>query len=192
MSRGLTTAQLAAIADESVRRAFAVELEFDSGFSRVVTAPYDIEIDGDTYTGGLMAGVSDVEEASELGAVSMTVALAGIPRDAINIALDEPFQNRPATVWLVLFDTAWAPIDPILLFRGRIDQMAIDLGATAKVTLSLSSRLLDWERARGGRYSDEEQQAAYPNDFGLQAAAAMATKELTWPSRDWFRNHPNA
>lgn len=191
MSRGLTTAQINALTAETVRRAFAVELEFDSGTSRIVTAPHDIVLDGNTFIGGTIAGISEIEESAELGASSISAVLAGIPRDAITLALNEPFQNRPATVWLVVFDDAWVPLDPIVLFRGRIDEMVIDLGATARVSVTLSNRLVDWERPNLRRYSDEEQQARHAGDFGFQYAAAMATKEITWPSKEWFRHHPN-
>lgn len=116
--------------------------------------------------------------------------LSGIPRDAIATALAESYQNRPATVWLVLFDDDWAPIDPVVIFRGRIDQMIIELGATARVTVTLSSRLLDWERPRLKRYSDEEQQRDHTGDVGLQYASAVETFDITWPNKEWFRNHP--
>lgn len=190
MSRGLTTAQVNALTDEAVRRALAIALEFDGGTSRVTTAPHDITLDGETFVGGLLAEISAPEEVSELGATSMTAVLAGIPRDAIATALAESFQNRPATVWLVLFDANWAPIDPVVIFRGRIDQMVIELGQTAKVTVTLSSRLLDWERPRIKRYSDEEQQAEHAGDVGLQYASAVETFEITWPAKEWFRSHP--
>lgn len=190
MSRGLTTAQVNAATAETVRTALAIALEFDSGTSRVTTAPYSLTLDGETFVGGLLADISAAEETSELGATSMTATLAGIPRDAIATALTESYQNRPATVWLVLFDADWVPIDPIVIFRGRIDQMIIDLGATAQVSVIMSSRLLDWERPRLRRYSDEEQQHEHAGDVGLQYASAVETWDLTWPSKDWFRNHP--
>jgi len=183
MSRGLTSGQIIAVTAENVRRVFALSMEFDGGTSRIVTAPHDIVIDGDTFTGGLLAEISGVEESAELSASTLTGVLSGIPTDAITIALSEPYQGRRATLWLVPMDDDWQPIDPIVVFQGRMDQMEIELGDTARVTLTMSNRLVDWERARVLRYSHEEQLQRHPGDVGLQYAAAMETKEVTWPNR---------
>lgn len=188
--RGMTSPQIAAVTGETVRRALAIAIEFDSGTTRIVTAPYDIDIDGDTFVGGLAAEISSVEETADISAATMTGVLSGIPNDAIAIAMTEPFQGRPATVWLVPFDEDWAPIDPIVIFRGRVDQMEIEMGDTARVSVTLSNRLLDWDRARVKRYSHEEQLQRHSGDVGLQYAASMVNKEVIWPGRGWFRKHP--
>jgi len=181
--RGLTSGQIAAVTGEVVRRVFAIEMGFDSGTSRIVTAPYDIVIDGNTFIGGKAAALSGIEEVSEMQASTMTGELSGIPIDAISIALDEPFQGRPVTVWMVPLDADWAPIDPIVLFRGLIDQMEVEIGDTAKVVARFVNRLASWELPRIQRYSDEEQQQAYPGDFFFQHAAAIENREVTWPNR---------
>jgi len=183
MSRGLTSGQITAVTAENVRRVYALAMEFDSGTSRIVTAPHDIVIDGNTFTGGLLAEMSSAEESAELSASTLTGVLSGIPTDAIAIALDEPYQGRRATFWLVPMDDNWASTDPIVVFQGRMDQMEIELGDTARVTLTMSNRLVDWERPRIIRYSHEEQLQRHPGDVGLQYAAAMETKEVTWPNR---------
>lgn len=181
--RGLTSEQITAVTGEAVRRVFAIEMGFDSGTSRIVTAPYDIVIDGNTFIGGKAAALSGIEEVSEMQASTMTGELSGIPVDAISIALDEPFQGRPVTVWMVPMDADWAPIDPVLLFRGLIDQMEVEIGDTAKVVCRFVNRLASWELPRIQRYSDEEQQQAHPGDFFFQHAAAMESREVTWPNR---------
>lgn len=184
MSRGITSEQIAAVTAENVRRVFALAMEFDSGTSRIVTAPHDILIDENTFTGGKLVEISPIEETVELSASTMTGTLSGIPTDAISIALTEAYQGRQATLWMVLMDQYWQQsIDPIVIFQGRMDQMEIELGDTARVTLTMSNRLVDWERPRVLRYSHEEQLQRHPGDVGLQYAAAMETKEVTWPNR---------
>lgn len=181
--RGLTSEQITAVTAETVRRAFAIAMEFDSGTSRIVTAPYDIVLDGETFVGGKLAAISGIEEASELQASSMTGELSGIPTDIISVALDEPFQGRRVTVWFVPMDEDWAPIDPFILFRGLIDQMEVEIGETAKVVARFINRLATWEMPRIQRYSDEEHQQAHPGDLFFQHAAAMENREVTWPNR---------
>jgi len=190
MSRGLTSEQLAAVAEEVVRCAYLITLTLDSGTTRVTTAPADVTIDGNTWLGGKAVEVSGIDEASDTSAAQITAALSGIPTDMIMTVLSEPLQNRRAEVSLVLFDADWVPLDPIVLFRGRIDQSEITLGSTARVALTITNHLADWSRAKLRRFSDEEHQARHAGDLGFQTAAAMATREIVWPNKTWFRNHP--
>lgn len=191
MSRGLTTEQLEAIAEESPRIAYLLALHLDSATTRVTTAPYDLTIGADTYLGGKVVEISGVEEPSDISASQLTAGLSGIPADLMVTALGEPMQNRKAILSLVLFDSDWAPLDPIVLFRGRIDQVELTLGTTGKVVVTMTNHLVDWSRPCLRRFSDEEHQARYPGDFGFKTAAAMATREIIWPGKNWFRNHPN-
>lgn len=191
MSRGMTTDVINRVTSETPRRVLAIELDFDSGVSRITTAPFDVTFDGDTYVGvGIAGRVSAVEESGELAAYSLSMELSGIPRDAIALALTEPYQNRPATVWEVVLDDDDQPIDgPIIAFRGLMDIMTVDFGDTATVTLQCTNRLADWERPKITRYSDEDQQRLHPGDVGCQYAAAMENREVVWPAKAWFRNH---
>lgn len=193
MSRGMTTAAINAVLAEAAYRTVAAELVFDSAPVRIVGAPYSITIDGHEFLGvGLLGKIGVAEEGADLQAYSMTLELSGIPRDAIAAALTEPYQGRPATVWDVPMDEDFQPVaDPVIIFRGRMDMMTVDIGAMANVSMTLLNRLADWDRPRMLRYSDVEQQRLHPGDLGLQYAAAMENKEIVWPARGWFQKHPN-
>jgi hypothetical protein len=187
MSRGLTAAALTAVSGETVSRTLAVELSFPSGFARFCGAPFDLTIGGATFTGvGQLGNVSAAEESAELRAYGLTVRLSGIPRDNIASALTEAYQGRPATVWEVPLDADWRPVaDPVLIFRGRMDQMDIALGDTAAVTVRLENRLADWERARVRRYTDEDQQRRHAGDLFFRFLPATVEKEIIWPARSF-------
>jgi len=196
MSRGMTSAAIAAVTGEVARACYAVQLEFDGGVSRITTAPHDIvfNVEGspETFPGvGMLGAISATEESGELASYSLTLTLSAIPRDIISVALTEPYQGRPATVWVVLFDDSWQVVDaPTVIFRGRMDVMVVDLGDTASVTLTCINRLADWERSKMLRYSDEDQRRLHPGDVGCQYAAAMVERTVDWPSAAWFRSHP--
>jgi hypothetical protein len=66
-----------------------------------------------------------------------------------------------------------------------MDQMSIDLGETAAVTVRLENRMADWERPRVRRYTDEDQQRAYPGDLGFQFLTATVDKDIVWPGSNW-------
>lgn len=190
MSRGLTSAAATAATAEIVTRTVAVDLDFPSGVVRVNGSPVAITIGGHEYLGiGGLGGISTAEESAELQAYGLSVSLTGIPRDAIALAVGEAYQNRRATVWEVLLDRAtWQPIaDPVVVFRGRMDQMNVRLGEVATVEVRLENRLVDWERPRIRRYTSEDQQVAHPTDRGFEFVSDTAEQEITWPAASFFR-----
>lgn len=190
MSRGLTTAAATAATSEIVARTVAVELDFPSGFVRVNGSVASVVIGGNEFIGiGGLGGISAAEESAELQAYGLSVSLSGIPRDAIALALVEAYQNRPATVWEVLLNRdTWQPIaDPVVIFRGRMDQMNVSLGQTATVEVRLENRLVDWERPRIRRYTSEDQQVLHPTDRGFEFVTDVAEREIVWPAASFFR-----
>ena len=73
--------------------------------------------------------------------------------------------------------------DPMLAFRGRIDTQDISLGKEANIAVNIESRLIDWERPRVRRYTNEDQQDLHSGDKGLEFVSQMVEKEITWPGR---------
>lgn len=188
MTRGLSSAAQAAIAEEVVVRSVAVALDFPAGVARWNSSPADIVIEGETFLGvGALGTISAAEEGIELRSYGMTVGITGIPRDAIAIALGQAYQGRAATVWEVILDGGtWLPVaDPVVIFRGRMDQMDITLGSMAEVSVKLENRLTDWERPKIVRYTDQDQRRRDPNDGSFRFLPATTEKEIIWPSRSF-------
>ena len=189
MTREITTAVASAVAAEQVARTVAVELDFPSGISRWNASPASIPIGDHLFLGvGQLGTISVTEESAELRAYGLTLQLSGIPRDVVALGLLRGFQGRPGTVWEVpLNRTTFTPIDrPVVIFRGRMDTLDVQLGDTATVTVTLENRLADWDRPRIRRYTDEDQQAAHPGDTGFRFVPATTEKEIVWPGREFF------
>lgn len=188
MTRTITTNADAAAAAEVVRCLDLALFEMDSGVVRVTGAPYDVnfDLDGDGEAElwrSLMGQgqVSGVEEGTELQSYGVTCTLSGIPLEVVAIALAEPVQGRLAYFWRCFLDEDHRIIgDPVLIFCGRMDVMPIEIGAEAKLELSVESRLADWERSGGSRYTDAEQQRRCPGDRFFQFVPQAVDKELTW------------
>ena len=70
--------------------------------------------------------------------------------------------------------------DPFIIFVGKVDTMAISLSDTATIELDIENRLIDWERPRVSRFTNEEQQNLYSGDKGLEFVDSVAEKELFW------------
>lgn len=190
MTRGLTPATLAAVTAEVVARTVAVQLDFPAGVVRYAGCPQDLTIGGNLFLGvGALGAITATEESGELRAYGLTVSLTGIPRDLVAVALQQAYQGRRATVWDVPLTAAGQPVaDPIVMFRGRMDTMDIELGEdVGTVRLRLENRLADWERPRIRRYTHEDQQRAHPGDRGFEFVSATTEKEVIWPARSFFK-----
>ena len=78
-------------------------------------------------------------------------------------------------------DSDNAFIDRVQLFKGRLDVMTIhESGGVASITVSAENILVGLERVRHRRFTHEDQQKQFPNDFGFQYVVSLQQKELTW------------
>lgn len=183
MSRGLTSAFKTAAAAGNVVPALLGHFDFTGGIVRVWTGLGDLSWGGDTYTGlGDLVAVSPVQETNETRSNGMSFTLNGIPSAMVTRILGEGYRGRAAKLWLALFDSSGAIIaDPLLLFSGRMDQCLLDdSGATATCTITAESRLVDLQRPRERRRTDEDQQNLFAGDRGLEYVAGLQDKEIVW------------
>lgn len=188
MSRGLTVAALNATSSEVPIRTVAIELDFPSGFVRMNGSPASLTLNGNEFLGvGGLGAITVAEETAELRAFDLTVSLSGIPRDSVALALTQAYQGRRGTIWEVPISAAtYLPIaDPIVIFKGRMDQLDVRIGDTATVSVKMLNRLADWERPKLRRYTDIEQKMRNPSDNGLRFVAASAEKMIVWPGLGW-------
>lgn len=182
MSRNLTAAANNAAQAEIVRPVILCKLEYDGGPVLANTSPYKITYAGDDFLGvGNLGNISAVPESIELMSKGLTLTLSGIPSSMVSIALSENPQDRPATIWLAFLDENHKLIpDPVELFSGLMDTQSIKMGDTAVVTVTVESRLADWERQRSLRFTHEEQQELFAGDMGLEFVAKIEDIEIIW------------
>ncbi|MCL2761445.1 MAG: hypothetical protein FWD70_07355 [Desulfuromonadales bacterium] len=159
------------------------QLDFKSATLRVCNAGYSFTWDGYEWLGlGELGGISGVTEGGDLQMYGCTLQLTGIDPNYVYLALDPTeFQGRDATIWLAPLDKDYKILNnPVIVFKGRMDVMPIEMGDTATIQLTIESKLIDWERPRMRRYNHEDQISQYPNDLGLQFIPQMVEKELYW------------
>lgn len=183
MSRGLTTDFKNAAAAGNLMPALLGHFDFSGGIVRVWTGIGDLSWGGNTYTGlGDLVGVSPITETNETRANGMRFSLNGIPSTLITRILAEGYRGRAAKLWLALFNSSGAIIaDPMLVFSGRMDQCLLDdTGETATCTITAESRLVDLQRPRERRRTDEDQKSLFSGDRGLEYVAGLQDKEIVW------------
>lgn len=181
--RALTAGLKTATEASSISLILLAAFNFSSGYVRVWTGYGDLTWDGNTYSGvGDLGNIGNIEETAEIAAKGTNFSLSGIPSSLIALALADAYQGRSAQLWIGALDTSGAIIvDPYQIFSGRMDVIEIqDGGDTSSISLSAESRLIDLNRSRERRYTDEDQRIDYPTDEGLKFIAALQNKVLLW------------
>lgn len=182
MSRGVTGAMATALAASNLRPALFAELAFDGGTLYATNLPVSVVWNGHTWVGlGNLGGISTVEEGENIQAYGLALTLSGVDAAQVSIALGEQYQGRSAKVYAGLFNDSYALVaDPILVFRGRMDNMELSQGDTFTIKVNCEGRLADFERARVRRYNHEDQITVYPSDRGFEFVPQMVEKALNW------------
>lgn len=182
MSRNLTAGAINQITSSELQPFLLFQGEFISGTVRAWSGIGDISWNGYTWTGtGTLISISPIQETAETSANGATVTLNGLPLEMISLALGECKQGASGFVYLGFLSNNSVVADPILLFEGRLDIPSIEEGAeAASVTISYESRLIDLERPREGRYTNEDQQREFPGDLGCEFVPALQDLSLTW------------
>lgn len=182
MSRNLTAGVVSEITAAELEPFLLFKGEFISGTVRTWSGFGNLSWDGQTWTGtGTLLSISSVEETSDISANSVTAVLNGVPSELISLALAECQQGADGFVWLGFLSNGAVVSDPVLLFQGRLDVPAIEEnGEVSQVSISYESRLIDLQRSRESRYTNEDQQRQFPGDRGMEFVPSLQDKVINW------------
>jgi hypothetical protein len=142
-----------------------------------------VPVVGGTYKGiGTLGSVSPISETTDVAAVGMQFTLSGIPSDLMGYALAECRTGYPVKLWIGFLTTAGAIIaDPALCFSGRMDTVAMTEGTdTATITISAENQLIDLQRPRLRRWTDDDQKRTYPTDDGFKWVPTVQEWNGSW------------
>jgi hypothetical protein len=181
MSRNLTSAVVTEITGQSVQPFLLFQGSFATGTVRAWSGIGDLSWNGFTWVGtGNLLSVSNVEETAQTTANGVSVTLNGIPSELISLALQGCRQGADGKIYLGFLNNGVVS-NPILLFEGKLDVPVIqEDGESSSITISYESRLIDLERPRESRFTDEDQQRVYPGDLGFEFVAGLQDKSIVW------------
>lgn len=206
MSRDLISGLSALTTAAKIEPFFAVRIFFDTQTLNFWSGLGDMNIDGVTYVGtGKMLQISDIGETAEIAAKGAVITLSGIPSDLLSLAISEPYQGRECRIFFGAKDVSVDLLDAentdditteggfrirltqddglgmSEIFSGYIDTMNIDEGAeTSTIALTVESKLIDLERPRIFRYTDQSHKARYPADKGFEFVEDLQDKVFSW------------
>jgi hypothetical protein len=174
---------IAQLSAAHIKPVLFLQMQFTSGPAFMWTGIGNLQWNGQTWIGvGTLGTISAIEDSSELKATNVTFTLSGIGQDMIKHALGEMRQGYPVQLWFgTLGDNNNVIADPLQMYAGRIDVPTIDEGApTATISVSTENRLIDLQRSRERRYTDQDQQIDHPGDLGMQYVQLIQNWNGTW------------
>ncbi len=187
MSRNLTTDMAAGVAASTVRPILLFEAVFGGTTVRYWTGVGDLSWNAATWQGiGTLIESSPVKETDGVKAQGITLKVKGVSSADVATALGEVANGTDGSIRLALLTEAGAIVaDPKVIFRGRLDIAEIDDSNPEEpvINLDYANALIDLERPREWRFTDEHQQTLYPGDTGLRFVAGLQDAELVWGRR---------
>ena len=187
MPRTIDAATITAIQDATVRWVVIVRIETPGLTLLMTSGSNDLVYNSETYVPGTLGNISPVSEDG-LQDSAISVSFSGVDSSTLAAAAAQDFINSPVMVRIIPHDEDWVPVgDGILLFDGfTTEAPSISYGRESEVSVSCKGKFAALDRNRSERYSDAEQQRKYPGDLGMQYAASVANKEVTWPASSFF------
>lgn len=188
MSRvNLTPETKAALAQAHVTAFLLVEMALDSGTQRLAALPFDVVVEGQTYTAAQAIGTIEAIKETDAQAAGLAFTLGGVPSAAIASALTEPLQGRRVTVKLAVVDGPALRVDPVV-WQGTLDVPTItDGGETAQIRITAEHAMLRWQNPTGQLYSHADQALRDPADLFFEFGSRVAKDTLVWPAKEFFR-----
>lgn len=186
-SRGLSVDMAAMAVAAEVRPLILVEAEFDTNPLYLWNGIGTWNFNQKDYIGaGNLLSISAISENVELRASGITVQLSGISDPLLSKAKTEDYQGRELVVKLGGWDNSDNVISsPIIIFSGFMDTMTItEGGETATIAVSVENRLIEFEKTRVRRYTDNDQRIEHPNDDGLEYVSQIQEKTIVWGDKD--------
>lgn len=181
--RNLSTEMQAVSTAEVVRPIMFVECEFDSGDINLWNGVGSLSYGGKNYIGaGNLLAVEPVSESTDLRANGTSVTLSGLNNTLVGLAKDEDYQGRALTVKLGAMDESNDVIaDPVIMFSGFMDTMMLtESGESSTITIDVENKLIQMDRSRVRRFTDNDQRIDYPDDDGFSFVTKIQDREIKW------------
>jgi hypothetical protein len=182
MARDLHADFSTAVQLDEIHPIMLFKVNTSGGDVRVWSGIGDLTYDSETYIGtGTFGGVSATNERTDLTASGVTLSLSGIPSSLVSTALGQVQQGRLCQVWMALLNTSTGALvdDPYELFAGFSDVTVLtEQGETSTISIQAENRLVDLERARIRRYTDEDQKSEHSADIGFKFVPSLQDKVI--------------
>ncbi|MBT9495380.1 MAG: hypothetical protein IV107_24165 [Paucibacter sp.] len=192
----LDAGQIALLESDAVGIVYLIELDFLPTTIYLTTFNVDLPIvgRGDYTAAGSLLSVGEIKESQDTDTQTLPITLNVADSALLALALGnvENYRGKKARIYLQPLDASYRPVgEPRLRFSGEMEPVKIhrdtqpDEGGPVGGTIELPISRAGMSRARnadGLRLTDEQQQAEYPGDLGLQYVRALIEQPSQWLS----------
>jgi len=184
MPRDINSTIKTALLQPEVKLFYAIELNFynpDTSAAaplRFWTGVGTTTLNSQTYFGtGELLQISGLEEVADLKATGISLTLSGIPTEVVTAALAHEYHGRSAYVYFGVQGNA----NLTNMFEGYMDQILIQDGPeTSTIQAKLESKLIDLQRTRPFRYTQESHSNLYSGDTFFSFVEDLQDKKIDW------------
>ena len=182
MTRALTISTKNRLLESPTIPVILWEGQFPAGFIRLWNGVGDLTFGSNVFNGnGWLERVDGGAEMDDVSAQSMNITLTGMPPEILSVVLNAQ-QGYSGKLWVgALAESGALVADPYLMFVGKLDVPTIDESSTyPRVTITYESRLVDFDRAREYRFTNDSQKSFYPTDRGFEYVRKAAKWDGFW------------
>tara|TARA_R110000796_G_scaffold27008_6_gene74648 strand:+ start:3222 stop:3809 length:588 start_codon:yes stop_codon:yes gene_type:complete len=132
---------------------------------------------------GDLGSVSAIPETTQIQANIINLTLSGINTNTISTAIQTDYQGKDCSIEIALRDTlanGGAILDTIVVFSGFIDNMTLNIGATATIRVNAVDKLVRFDKASNRRYNHADQRKEYPDDDAFIYQDSLKEQLLVW------------
>lgn len=187
MARDLPAGYTTALATNVPQNlAVLVELYWADSVTYLWSGYGDLVYDSKTFLGiGQLGKISKISESSGVQADGVELELVGIPAAMVSTVLSEARQGKSVIIHQALFDSNWENILVVEnVFKGFLDVPVINKSVTeAKITCKAENRLIELQRNRVRRYTDQDHKELFPSDPSLEFVAGLQEKDFRWGTK---------
>jgi hypothetical protein len=192
MSRGFSSAQAAALAQQHVSLVTFAKLEFPSGTVYGHDSIGTYTWGGQDWLGvGDLASISTVEEGFAVSPYALTLTVSGLDSTISGAALTEDYFMHGLTVYLGVLDEDDVLVgSPFIIWAGFMDQMNLTVGAEGDaIQIIGESELARFNKSRNQMYTNANQQERSSTDVFFKHLHEIEGAKIKWGSRtpggDW-------
>lgn len=172
-----------ALTQDSVTPLMLLEIAFKNGVTRVHSGLGEIIFEGQKFLGlGDIGKVSVIRQESGDSPDRLNLTLSSFDDSVRGEALEARYVGQPVKLWLAVLDDDWRIKASQMIWRGSISDGGVTVGENNQITLTVSNRLEDWDKARPDRYTDESQNSRHPGDRIFIYMPQMAEYPIYWGS----------
>lgn len=158
--------------------------DFQGSSLRLWNGVGNLSWDSQTWLGnGWLQGVEGGDESVEVEAVSMSVILSGIPSSVFSLILNDQREKLAGLLYIGFLNASTGAVvsSPYLWWKGQYSHAEIEEGAEgSKVSLVYDSPLVDLDRPKERRWTDESQKQLFAGDRGFEYVVAVSKWPGNW------------